>query len=1617
MRQKRKWAYLILIFVISLIVISGVFVLIRRSLSEIPSNASGETITPPPSTSEAIITPVAQPQIESALNEIKFTPLVFTEQGVAVDSSFLIQTKLSIGLDQLKKCLYIKTGESFDISDSINTSGAYELKFNELLNANRVYNIIYAPEGKHPFSYAFQTEPGFIIVSSTPGLVSEGGYENAAGVPVNTGIEINFSAAPDTNWQDYFNINPPVSGAFSVSGSSAVFIPDSLKYDTKYTVTIDSSLTDIAGTPLDRAYNIVFTTERADSRSQDICLYGDVYENFLPNEDIIIRYLLSERYKTQEFSIGVYEFNDPVVFAQYYENNKEAVSGSLKQLENITTGLFVPSDSAEAPFDGYLSLDSLPEGYYLVHVSAGDISVNKLIQINRLSVYSLSTDGDMCFWINDTSTGKAAAGASINKQNDRTVTDGDGKAMMRVRTAESSPITVQFRDVPIFVYTGLTFKRQEKSLTEKYYHYIYTDRDVYHANDTINVFGAIREINSDYRLTPQDTVTISLGDMETAAVKTDKYGCFSHTFNVTNMRGAALIHVRVNDEELMSTFVTFADYNKDKYLINAELDRHVYFTDEKPVVNINASTYDGAPAPGVELQINTSILPITPQSITTDSNGLATGSLTLSGGRSQSPYLNSAEIIMKGIEDYHQTFSAPFIVLNTDVMLEFEKLADNSFIFASSSIDRDAMEKAYTSSNGDPYSPDVYRGKPVNLEFTMIIKEAALSREKTGEYYNYILNQKIPEYSYSVSENIIETRTLSTSNGKLTVTGLPQSNNPNTSYKGEILYKDRSGREITFTIDLSGRVNIPINGYSFELIKSTGLMKLGETSSLRLNGETNEQGRVISVLTNSGILSASVDKPSNIPIVFSEDCMYSVQVFGAYFDGKHVFPVQQPLTVRFDTSELKLNVLIEPDKVQYEPGGEALLDITVTDKDGKPKQAIVNISIVDDAAFTAGAHSSLGFLDDLYSSTSKLWSDYSVYSSYAIIPLVFKESYEEMGGGYENPQNIIRKDFRDNPVFETLETDINGKAKLPIKFTDAVTRWRITSHAVSTDYCASSSQGYIVTTLPFYIDVVLTDEYIQGDQAQFSVKPQGSDYVYGESPVSYSYALKKGDETLLEQTSALTGLASFELGVLDIGDYTLDVSAKMGTFQSGGKTYTDAVEKNFRVSNTGVRLNLRASKIISSEQPQMPAIAPVESPVNFTVYNADYDFILQMLNGLMFHSPTRTDYMAASAFISDYLGNEGGNANLMRLKDQITWNSGIPEQIYGSGDPIYTARFAAAFPELMDKNLVKAYAVNNLGMYINNIPAPSTGNSTFELNRAAGYFLQAAIGGSVLNEIDAQVDLLKNANNDSNQSLIKLLYTSAYCAIGADDKAAGLYEQITENGDIQELIDALALYINTSVNPASAEEYLKSAKQNKYVSDVCERINYIRKYTPLNDMIAEASVKLDGNTETVGLKGYCVYSKSISAESYKSMLIKPVSGSISLNISYNGRVSDLNATQNIIQLDKTITPEPGNDNLFDIIFRVSLPEGSPAGYYTIRDRIPSNMRFIKTVGTDERYDVNYQEKQLVDIAFYYDGKNQPTQMRYRVIKVSPADAIIERAYISQNFIIDQPWGASKQPAA
>ena len=1584
----------------------------------------------------------------SAIGDITITPTASSELGVDVNSTFLIKTKDNLTKEQLLSFLSVKSGEGFDLEEG---QDGYVLSFEKPLDHDQVYNFQYNGEEKAPLSFAFQTESVFGVTATTPA-------NNGYGVPAASGIEVSFNQELAVSLEKHFKISPNVAGRFDRVGNTHIFIPEKLQNDTSYTVTIQAGLKSANGEVLEKDHVFTFRTEWASGSVEDISVKGGLYETFLPDDDVLIELYVDNSFKDSSYTVDIYEIKTPesyISFGSSSGGNSSAISPpkDAALLESIETKLFVIDNGEKYNSYYYIMLHKpLPEGYYFLDIKTSyngiDHSLAKLIQVSALSVYSVSLNGETCIWVHDTTTGEPAAGAAVNIDGVTGETGTDGTAIIQTTANGSSIVRVSYGDYPANIYMNKTYDPKTLTLNDKYYSYLYTDRKVYLPEDKIDIFGVIRERYSEFKLKTGDKVTLKLGDMLEMPLTLDKYGSFNVSIPISGMYSHIDVSVYVNGDKLTESEIYFADYSKDKYILTAQSDRTVYFEEEAAAVELSVTTFDGLPMEGVKLTNNRSN-----NFYITDENGLAIANESIQASQWRNgwtPYHSNMYFYISDLEEMSQSVYLPIFVIPSDIMLEHEILSDNAIDFSASHLDRDALEEYFRSESEVMLEPDIYRGSPADISFTVDIYKHTTERIKTGERYDFIKKINVSEYTYKSSEELFHTYNAHTINGKTRLTDLPVSSNPLVSYYAVVNYQDKRGIqqkiEIYYGHEAIGYEEQSTNKeYNFKLITGRDndpyayLNRLGlnETGTIRLTyrGAAEEEliteGRILTVTAGNEIISTAVGSPADLPFKFTEPCISSVEVFGAYFDGKYIFPIQYPMTISYDYNERELDFDISFDKEAYRPGDEVNAKIKVTDKDGRPVKALVNVSVVDEAVFGEQGHNAY-FLNDYYGS---IWSynyQYYVYASYTQHDFMSEfGSGAEKGGGGDNAE--YRKDFQDNPAFVSVETDNNGGAELTCKLSDSITSWRFTVHGITGDNYAGSTKANVISTLPYYIDLVMLNEFVAGDEVSILVKSHGENYKLNETEASYTVDILKDEKPVYSETKPSHSYASFNAGALEAGDYVVRVIGSAGE-------YKDAIEEKVSVVKNGMWLPLNSTQSITENSPALSRLNVTHSPVTVTLSNGDMSTFMKILRSCIDYGSKRTDAQAAAAY-EDYFFTSGAEALRSNTGNMYgLYSYGVPELTYGESDLFYTARFAAAFHELISKKDIRRYIADNAEMYVwtndssNGLVTAESSDSEKELKRAAGYFCLAAINENVLLEIYDQLDIIaassdqKKFVNDYNSHMRVLYYTAALCAIGDDSRAQEFLnkypaasniladvEDHKEKQLLREYLDTVMFYINTTMDPVKAFDYAKQKKDNEYVSDICEKMNFIKKAVPTGETVSEVSYTLNGETKTVQLAGFRREAISISRDQLDSLNLTWVSGNTDVDISFRGDPGNLDNAYKEIGIAKTITNAKSDGAPSIIALEVKMPAGTPKGYYKLRDRIPSNMRFIGARSYDysRKYWADNPEKQLVDIFFYYDGEASSVSLEYQAVKIGDSKAVAGQAYVSRAFRLDEAWGVSE----
>ena len=1627
--------------------------------------------------------------------KLEIIPTRSTSMGIEINTEFIIRTDASMNIAsvaQLKNCIEIISQLKGDISEKIGEIFGYELRetdteyeyimsFDLPLKYDALYRIEFTTGENNPVSFAFQTVESFKVTSSTPG-------SEAYSVPVNSGIEITFNEKIEGDFKDYFTISPFVNGKFENIGNTYIFIPDSLIQNTRYDITVRKGLASSESEKiLEEDYNMFFWTQWSGNVADSVNIYGDAYETFLSDDEVFVELSAKGAFLEKSYNVEIYQADHEISPEEYLNaqnilrDTPEYLSG-LNLLDNFDTELLNIENNIQTSYsyisNSYIMLDkTLPDGFYIIKITTNHdnktYELYKFIQVSPLSVYSATFDGEMLFWVNDALLGLPASGAKISIAGHETaVTDGEGLAVIKTTVDETAYVTINYEDFPAFIYKTISRKPVELTLPSRYYHYIYTDRKAYRPNDTIDVFGVVQERYDEYKITADDKISLKIGNMIEIPVSLDKYGSFNVKIPIRDLAGYLVLDLYFNNEVLTSSYFNVVDYDNAKYIIESESDKNTYRPGETAEITMTAETYDGVLVEGLEIMRSGTILGITGGETPTV---LREPLYANQWNYGWSPYTNSFYYNIGKTENGIQYVSVPFVFMPSDIMLEYEAAADKSgdISFSSNFIDRDVIESYVNESWYNAYSlePDIYRGAPADINFTLEILRTESIRVKTGERYDYINKINVPVYEYKTEQYTEETRELRTTNGKASVSGLPLSyaadDDVYISYRAIVRYNDSDGNPIEISVYYANSYNwnsgieSNIKHYYFDMYNSDGentySLKLNETGYVKLqewNQSDITEGKILTVPFKNKILDKQVGSPTGTPLTFKEDYIYNVRIAGAYFNGRYIYPIYG-MSVYYDYTEKALDFDVSFDKDYYEPGDNVSAEIKVTDKDGNPKKTLVNISVVDESVF-AEYDNNANMPAYYYNSVVYYNGNYSYYASYTQHEFSNGDGGAEMGGG-GGDDYTVRKDFTDNPAFMSVETDENGVAVIDFKLAEKLTSWRVTVHGVTEDYYVGNNKNNIISTMDFAVDLVMNNEYIEGDEIYITVKPQGMQYKYNQTEVLYNIEILKDSSIVFSDTgTSVKNMFMFNAGKLPEGNYTVRVTAEASSDIGGLR---DGIEKEFEVIKSGVLLALNAKEIISEETPVLKDFEIKTSPVTVTMSNYDMAFIMNTLYSGMSYNSKRTDYMAANVFARKFIESVYNKTPLNISPTDYSYagiNSfaGMSELIYGGSDILYMARFYACFPETIqasafDKNAIRNYIYDECYLYNGNIKSlknmtPEFENNEYlELTRAAGYLTLASIGDAVLIDIYEQINIINNsANQDkftqSYQSYMRVLYyAAALCVLGDDYKAAQLIEAYkdfvgfdgkTQSAETEEMckesIDTLMLYINTRLDQEAAYKYLKEKQTNKYISDIGEKMNFVRYFNIKGGTRSEIEYTLDGVTKKAVFENYDILELALTKEQFEDLNIKYISGNTSVSLSFNGSPDNLDDDKNSIYLSKQILSREeyrmlGNsvDDIDESTYYIMLTlkfNSATSGYYTIRDRLPGNMRYLNN--TDYTYVnncyISNPEKQFVDVRVYMQNADEVTIV-YNAVKISDSEAVAEKAYVSQDFKIDEIWGVSQ----
>lgn len=1006
-------------------------------------------------------------------------PSEYDSLGVGTNSFYTLKSKEPVDINKIKENLKIEPAIEYEVREVSSTEWqiipAKPLEPNTLFKASLAASYFnnLGTQKERDYSWVYQIKDNFRVLHSIP-------RHAGTNVPLNTGIEITLSHENFKNYENYFEISPAVQGSFEKHGRTLVFIPeDELMDRAVYTVKIKQGLpladsNEILG----EGYSFSFETEAKDSYSQPWVYLSEKFLQSAVNEKPVIS-VFSDNSKLDEIEVKIYGFagwEDYLKSLEKY-NSLPSWSSSRQDFLEDTSSLRLHSTfnaklitynerNYRNYADKYIEFpEPLNRGFYLIEFASGKDTAQAWLQVSNLSIYVNSTKTDTLVWVNDVAQKVPASNTKIEIFGTSHNFWTDDKGIAKFSTPEEVKIQKKegeekilyykiSKNNDISIFQSNTVSRyywwRPPNQADDYWNYLYSDRPMYKPTDTIKFWGMIKKRTSgnigkditvslykngyvDYYYNPVEIVKNK--------VSVSEFGTFEGEIKLNNIRpDYYTLELKVGDELIKTRYLNISRYTKPAYEISLTPEKRNAYAGETIKLKGRAAFFEGTPVPNLKLVYHT---PEGDKDVVTDENGEVNLTYTKN-------YYNCSETNYNCWPDY----------INLSLRPKESELADisaNSYInfygpnvYLKSKISYPekgkaliAMESKYIDLNALE-GQGIYTDKSApNMKITGDIIMTKYIKRETGTHYDFINKKTYKSYSYDRVEKKL--KSFSAQTGQSGKYDFKTEIEPETSYQVKVKIYDSQGRYDNYSYYLYyydgyslRHYNYGYNYYYLDLGENKSY-KIGEgvKASFMNNEELAPAGKskFLFMQLQNGLQEYAILDKGEYNFSFEERDVPNVNLMGVYFNGLTYYATDQYYgqNIIYDNKERELKINIETDKKDYKPGEEVKLNFIVKDKNNNPKEAEINLNLVDEAYY-ALAEDFANPIDTIYSSISS-GVLYSKSTDFATTP-ANKESWggAEKGGCFAAGTKILMADGSQKAIEKIKKGERIKTFANPLKF-------------------------------------------------------------------------------------------------------------------------------------------------------------------------------------------------------------------------------------------------------------------------------------------------------------------------------------------------------------------------------------------------------------------------------------------------------------------------------------------------------------------------------------------------------------------------------------------------------
>lgn len=1413
-------------------------------------------------------------------------PTEKSEAGMKVDSSILITTTEDVSTDEMAARLSVQPEAEYKVQKK--DSCQYELVFSDDLQENTLYNLEAVYNGTVVYRWAFQTETVFCVTGSTP--------NNESSVSLDSAIEVTFSHSDVTGFEEAFEIVPALEGTFEHYGRTWAFVPsEPMDPRTLYTVTVRKEVSGPDEMNLEEDYTFSFTTYAKGAYAY-LIYQDEAADTFLADETPVAA-ICYDQVDVSSAQVRVYRLADSAAYIDAYKNyvrNGEvspeitALAGEAYQQFDVTPALTTDYNNIYRKAAFVVYPEPLPLGYYFTEIQIGGRKLYQLLQSTTLSVYTITTNGDYTVWVNDTQTGAPVSGAALTLdgfKEQKTGKIGTATFSGAAEETEVRFLTVENGDYPYVAALNGTACDESVILQNDYYTYLSTNSRLYKATDTVEIFGMILPRRDGAKIPDEVTLSFDFTD-EVIPVEVESSGYFSASIS---LKGGAFqygyITLEAEGVALSGAGFEVADYELPDYQITVYTDQVAYFEGETVYATAQVTYMDGTPAPNLSIQADGTEI-----SGYTDENGCFTAAFPAAWDGGDYHYDGSYPDIQwlsfsidTGTDLYYSS-TATYMVFDGAYFLKADYTDGRISIWANevdkSRIVADSDGLYYTA-----YEEDHYKGAAASVTLTGELHAVTYEKSPSGTTYDAINKKVVYSWQYEKQDTLVRTFEVAVDDG-LGAVDIAETPDENTNYY--VLFRlggDEGG--IPLYVYLSDYDYESSSRQTYNMTADKDTASIGEEIQLLVrSGSDNEainSGSVLYTAVCGEIIEIFHSSSSRYTLKFKETFAPDVLIYGAYFDGKHVYSLGSEY-LQYDSQDAALTIEMEKDQENYQPGDQVNLSFHVTDASGKPVKAMLNLSVMDQALYLAGAEP----YDPLYSLYFTRCFSTEVYTTCSHRDFSLPD-LGEGGGGGDMPDT--RVDFEDTPYFETVWTDKNGDASVSFTLPDTITEWKVIARAITQDVKAGNETFSLRSSQAFFAQVTMAESVKSTDDLTIAVKGDGAGVAAGSTcSIKVGLTDQDGNEIGIQNASAVKSqYAYLNFGKLNPGIYSVYIQVENGTLQ-------DSVIQSVTIEEA------QASAWIHHQQEVGDGFSAELDPqggnVVLTIADQERSFYLNAMARLRNNSGQRVDQVLgkylADQFYSTGIWMDDESLDYSILESYVSYDGVKLTPDSEEGDLKIAAKMAAAAPEFCNREML----LTAFEWHLNNRYAA-------RVDVIASYFGLAALGEPVLTDLQT----LYSSTSDLTEE--EAAYLALAFAYGGDyDTARYLFESRLEpllvrengtayaalNGAVDEDLTGCCAMLCNRLSLDYSEELISYIIQNdtQYTLLNLELITYLNNH--IQEMSGENTVVVstgDGHSESYTYQRMEVLTLNLSAEQASSLRITNGAGASAVSYAYYGRVEEL----------------------------------------------------------------------------------------------------------------------------